>query len=412
MQHLLRHRLERATALLALVALAATGCGGGGSAPDRTGSTTVLVPGDGTGQTPAPPLPVASQLRRTLGSLTTGRYAHTATLLVNGQVLVAGGTVAGTTLSDRAELYAPSTDGFTATTGRMVVARSGHSATRLLDGRVLLVGGWVESPVGLLSTLASAEIYDPVTRTFREVGPLTSPRVDHAAALLADGRVLVTGGSVLQGSFLADLDDAEVFDPVSETFDALPARMAHTHATHALLNVGFGRFLVAGGSDADFRCEVFDSATERFTALAAPVGDGPRYNACAATFASGGSALCGGSDTLSVLYITPGGLTAVNSGSPLTFGRAFASATRISDGVLLVVGGVDFSNNGLLLASCDLVMETTGASSRTFATSLRFPTGMAAHTATRLLDGRVLYCGGLGTDAQQSGLRNAYVFSP
>lgn len=407
-----RQRLGRATALLVVGALVATGCGGGGAGPDRTGSTTVLVPGDGTGQVGAPPLPAATQLRSTLSSLTTGRYAHTATLLSSGQVLVAGGTVAGTTLSDRAELYAPATNGFTATTGRMIVARSGHTATRLLDGRVLLAGGWIESPVGLLSTLASAEIYDPVSRTFRAVGPLTRPRVDHAAARLPDGRVLVTGGSVLQGSFLADLDDAEVFDPVTETFSALPALMAHTHATHALLDVGLGRFLVAGGSDADFRCEVFNSLTGTFSALSAIAGDGPRYNACAATFASGGAALGGGSDTLSVLYVLPGGVAAGNSGSPFTVGRAFATSTRISDTVLMVVGGVDFTNNGLLLASCDLVMETTGSSTRTFATSLRFPTGMAAHSATRLLDGRVLYCGGLGIDAQQSGLRNAYIFTP
>jgi hypothetical protein len=167
-----------------------------------------------------------------------------------------------------------------------------------------------------------------------------------------------------------------------------------------------------GAATSNLRCEVFDVLTGRFTALPAAAGDGPRYNACAATFASGGASLGGGSDTLSVLYATPGGLTAVNSGSPFTVGRAFATSTRISDTVLMVVGGVDFTNSGLLLASCDLIMETTGTSSRTFATTLRFPTGMAAHSATRLLDGRVLYCGGLGTDAQQSGLRNAYVFTP
>jgi hypothetical protein len=406
------HAIRRVLPLLAVLVLVA-GCGGGGGGASSPGTVIVTVPGPGPGASNPPPLPTTSQLRRTTGSLATGRYGHSATLLLSGHVLVAGGVVAGTSLTDRAETFSPLTGLFTATVGRAVVARSNHTATRLKDGRVLLTGGWFEAALGILATLGRAEIFDPTTGTFSEVGPMIKPRVDHAAALLPDGRVLLTGGSQRQGDLLVDLDDAEVFDPGTGQFSPLAARMQHTHATHALLDVGYGRLLVAGGSDTDLRCEFFDVVTQTFTALPAPAADGVRFNPCAATFASGGAVIAGGSGTGSVLYARPGAQALSNAGSPLSTGRAFATATRIADNVLLVVGGVDFSNGDRIEASCDLIVEVSGATgAATYATTMRFPTGMAAHTATRLQDGRVLFCGGLAGDAQQSGFTAAYLYAP
>lgn len=401
-------RLLPAVALLAGL----TGCGGGGDAP-TTGTVVVTVPGPGPGAFDPPPLPTTTQLRRTTAEMAVGRYGHTATLLSSGVVLIAGGVVAGTNLTDRAEIYQPVGGTFQETAGRMVVERSNHTATRLKDGRVLLAGGWLEAAVGMLATLARAEVYDPATQTFTEVGAMVRPRVDHAAALLPDGRVLVTGGSQRQGSLLVDWDDAEVFDPTTGTFAALSAHMQHTHATHALLDVGYGRLLVAGGSDTDLRCEYFDLTTQTFTALPVPAADGIRFNPCAATFTSGGAVVAGGSGTSAVLYARPGASGISNAGSPLSKGRAFATATRISDKVVLVVGGVDFSNGSTIEASCDLLVEASGGSSAaTYGTTMRFPTGMAAHTATRLGNGTVLFTGGLAGDAQQSGFTAAYIFTP
>lgn len=399
----------RALALLAALPLAA--CGGGGG-PQGPGTVVRTAPPGGGGPPPPPPLPAPSQLRTAFGVLTTGRYGHTATLLVEGAVLVAGGTVQGTLLTDRVELFEPTTENFAELSARLVLARTNHTATRLADGRVLLCGGWTEPITGQLAATARCELYDPVTRTFAETGALTRARTDHAAIRLADGRVLVTGGSALEGAFLRDLDDAELYDPATGRFAALAQRMVHSRATHALLDVGAGRFLLAGGSDVDLRMELFAPATGTFTALPALPGDGTRFNACAATFASGAAIVAGGSEQAGVLYVAPGGTSAMSTGSPLSTPRAFATATRVADGSILVAGGVDFVDSGRLLSTLDLIVEGGTSGARTYATSLRFDVGMAGHSATRLGSGRVLFCGGLGADAQQTGLNVAYVYLP
>lgn len=389
-------------------------CGGGGAGGTGAGGFVLDGPpvGGGGGGT-APTLPLSSQVRRTTSELATGRYAHSATRLLDGRVLVAGGTVQGTTLAGTAELFTPALDGFTPVSAPLRAPRSNHAAVLLRDGRVLLSGGWAEALVGVLQASDRAEIFDPVAGTFTEVGRMRQARVDHAAALLPDGRVLITGGSVLNGTFLADLASAELFDPATGAFTLHPTGMVHTHATHACLSVGAGRFVVAGGSDADLRAEVYDAATNSFSALSEAPGDAPRYNACAATFATGGLVL-GGGDTLgSVVYVQPGGLGALGTGSALSRPRTYATATRIASDQVLVVGGVDFSaQNGLLLSSADLIVEGGVAGASTYATELRFPSPLAAHTATVLLGGRVLFCGGLTGDDQQSGRSDAYLFTP
>src|SRR5215469_16719335 len=107
---------------------------------------------------------------------------------------------------------------FTAT-GNMITAQSGHTATLLLSGKVLIAGGVTNSlAIGLNSVgpqqtvLASAEIYDPSTGMFTATGSMTTVRTSHSATLFPDGRVLIAGGS-------GDLS-AEIYDPSSGTFTA------------------------------------------------------------------------------------------------------------------------------------------------------------------------------------------------
>ena len=122
-------------------------------------------------------------------SLKTARFQHTATLVANGQVLVTGGSTAGTlgiTL-DSAELYNPVADTWTPA-ANMKTARSQHTATFLADGRVLVVGGYKDV------ALASAELYDPAANTWTPAANMKTDRSAHTATLLADGRVLVVGG--------------------------------------------------------------------------------------------------------------------------------------------------------------------------------------------------------------------------
>src|SRR5262249_51566897 len=115
---------------------------------------------------------------RATGDLVTARWNHTATLLPNGQVLVAGGGLAS------AELYDPETRVWAAP-GSMVAARCYLTATSLLNGEVVVAGGGV---------LASAELYDPASGSWTATGSMATGRSYHTATLLPNGQVLVAGG--------------------------------------------------------------------------------------------------------------------------------------------------------------------------------------------------------------------------
>ena len=100
-------------------------------------------------------------------------------------------------------------------TGKMAVARSFHTATLLPDGRVLIAGGRTNGPQDYQGVVtASAELYDPATGTFAPTGSMTFPRVWHSAALLPDGKVLVVG----RDSAAGDDRTAELYDPATGRF--------------------------------------------------------------------------------------------------------------------------------------------------------------------------------------------------
>lgn len=355
-------------------------------------------------------LPRLTQLQQTFGNLVTGRQDHRATLLADGRVLVTGGFTQGAAVTDRAELYNPATRTFAEVGARMVSERASHTATLLEDGRVLLCGGWFEPTLGTVLVTQTAELYSPATGGFTPVGNMTKPRTAHAALRLPDGRVLVTGGSRLDGTFLTDFDDAEVFDPDTLAFTEHPERLLHTRSSHGMVDTGLARFVLAGGSDLDLRTSWYDTARDRFVDMGTAFGDSVRFGPAVAAFQSGAVAVAGGDDSGTVLHVDA--LTGVlrNTGSGLNGARSYATASPIAPDRMLVAGGIDFSRGSFLEASCDLIVEGGVGGSVTYGTEVRFPHGMAWHSATVLVSGDVLFCGGLSADGTQPNHTEAFLF--
>src|SRR6266404_121211 len=169
-------------------------------------------------------------------SLSVARKGHTATLLTDGRVLIAGGENA-TGLVIQAAIFDPSAGTFSVT-GNLNNSRADHSATRLADGRVLIAGG--RSDLGALNT---TEIFDPTSGTFTGGPNLNDARSGQSATVLGDGRIVLAGGDA-SGS-------VEIYDPQANAFTSLSANMSAPRAQHGAALLNDGRILFAGGAAPD-----------------------------------------------------------------------------------------------------------------------------------------------------------------
>lgn len=179
------------------------------------------------------------------------RAGHTATVLADGRVLVIGGQdstcLFGCPLQvwQTAELYDPATGTFQPT-GAMAQRRFNHTATLLPDGRVLVAGGTTpDLPATDVSSLV--EIYDPATGQFQAVGQLLRPRSQHTATLLGDGTVLLAGGLTAGEGTLASAT-VEAFNPATR-LSRLTLSGVTTRYRHAAVRLAAGQVLVVGGSE-------------------------------------------------------------------------------------------------------------------------------------------------------------------
>ena len=379
------------------------------------------------------------------GSMSTTRWAHTATLLPSGKVLVAGGIdAAGLSLAS-AELYDPSTGQWT-TTGAMATPRGFQRAILLPDGKVLVAGGqtayctqtataelydpvsgtWASTgslndargqPLAVLITasplasmvliaggdsdcnggpaIASAELYDPNTGTWSRTSSMSTARDFAGTAtlpVLPDGSVLAVGGGTCCPYHW--INSAESFDPVTQSWT--PAAPKTTKAQGDAVLMQNGVVLVAGGlhgsqptSVTVAAAELFDPSTDTWTPTSSMSVERDQHSltllangqALAAGGYSGGWSLGCTDQTSAELYDSNVG-TWFATGN-MTVARLLATATLLPNGQVLVTGGHDCE--GHILSSAELYtpppVATLSTTSLTFGAQL-VNTRSAAQNAT------------------------------
>ena len=290
------------------------------------------------------------------GSMAAPRYAHTATLLQNGNVLVVGGfgdtsdcQGVGAQAQNTAELYNPGAGSFSMT-GNMSIPRGGHTATLLTNGKVLIAGGGDQGVGGKGS--ATAELYDPSTGAFTQTGSMAVARFRHTATLLKDGRVLIVGGVPLDSSI--PTSTAELYDPATGIFTTTTGGMTTAREEHAATLLNDGTVLITGGES-----PVMGSSDLQLTATAEVYNPSPGLfvptgsmtearDLHTATLLMDGTVLIAGggnsSATAELYDLTPNSFTKTGG---MEFGRAGHTATAMSlpDGIfcVLVVGGGSFN---------------------------------------------------------------------
>ena len=178
----------------------------------------------------------------TTGSLNTSRINHTTTLLPDGKVLVAGGLNNYVTVIplSSVELYDPST-GIWTVTNSLNLARNGHTATLLPNGQILVAGG------ANINTLTSAELYNPGNGTWTTISSMNTPRGKHTATLLPGGNVLIAGGNNPTPTTAVPLSSAEIYDPVSNAW-TITNSLNTARFDHRAALLPNGQVLIAGGA--------------------------------------------------------------------------------------------------------------------------------------------------------------------
>ncbi|MGA2631416.1 MAG: kelch repeat-containing protein, partial [Terriglobia bacterium] len=237
-------------------------------------------------------------------------------------------------------LPAPSSGTWAPTPGVLAEARSGAAAAMLSDGRVLVTGG--DGAAG--AALSSAEVFS-LDGAFTPVAPMSFARSKHVAVALKDGRVLVAGGVGIDGSAS---NSAEIYDPSSNVWQAAGAMLeARSGATATLLSDG--RVLVAGGASGSVvspTLEVFDPVSDSF--VPGGVMSSPRQDHAAARLADDRILLIGGSTGDAVLgssELWDSASGQIVAGPAMSVPRQGLSATTLIDGTVLLAGGNDGTND-------------------------------------------------------------------
>jgi hypothetical protein len=310
------------------------------------------------------------------------RSGHSATLLRDGRVLIAGGMRRNQDFYRSAEIFDPARNKFEST-GSMTEVRVSHIAVLLKSGKVLIAGGWIG-----METTASAELYDPATRKFTRITSMTSRRARPTATLLDNGDVLIAGGQDRDG-FNNSLSSAEIFHASTMTFARIVS-MHEPRIAHTATLLRDGRVLIAGGrgSSVTARAEIFDPKTNSFSETGSLAT--ARYKATAAQMADGRVLIAGGSDERD----WKGTLSSAEVFDPRT-GKFSATAAMGNARFKLPDEAVRLANGEVLIAGGSREVEIYRPESGTFKT---VPGTLSDNwhymSETMLKDGSVLLAGG------------------
>jgi len=357
------------------------------------------------GVTPPPPPPTTTGKITLVGSMNVGRSSHTSTLLSDNTVLMTGGFVSTNAVANSAETYDGTRLVFSYVSANMGFSRAFHTATLLNSGKVLVLGG--VSGAALAET-NSAELYNPTTRRFEPVSPgMLHPRAFHTATLLSDGRVLILGGTVPINSGVFSSKTAEVFDPLTGKFLALP-EMATYRAAHTATVLDTGVVLILGGNSTDLTIETFNGTENKFTTSSQTLFRARRGHTATLLTSTGNVVVNGGGSRTAGLWVARDGLYKWTSGVPIEE-RKDHTATETASGRLLFTGGSRFEGSLLLFSQTTEYYDRFSGAFISASPVLEYPA--TRHRATRLQSGNILITGGSNTDPTQPELKTAYIYS-
>jgi Galactose oxidase, central domain/Kelch motif len=324
------------------------------------------------------------------------RSGHSATLLPNGKVLIAGGMRRNHDFYKSAEIYDPATGKFQPT-GDMNLARVGQAAVLLRSGKVLIAGGWANGATD------SAELYDPGTGKFSQIGKMTSLRGRPSATLLDNGDVLIAGGADHDSS--GGIASAELFHTDTLKFEAIGS-MHYARIAHTATLLRDGRVLIAGGRGEAVNnfAELYDPKTRRFVLTGNLLT--ARYKHTAGLLPDGRVLLAGGSDERD----WNGTLSSAEIYDPHT-GRFTAAGSLNDDRFKLPDESALVGSNELLIAGGSKEVEVYDARTGKFLVVCGQLSGpWHFMSETRLNDGSVLLAGGYANNDKATA--DAWIYRP
>jgi len=342
------------------------------------------------------------------------RTLHTSTRLLDGKVLIIGGSQAADQHLTSTEIFDPETE-LINFAGELHTPRHDHSATLLNDGRVLVVGGYNYSS----GWLGDAEVYDPYTDNWTVISPNYSHGVNHTATLMKDGRVLVVGGCI--GGGLCT-NTVEIFFPATDTWLEVQPLMLDRSSHNAVL-LENGNVLIVGGSsivDAsnDSQAWLYEPGTNQWKP--AGVLSQPRIFAQAVLLHDGRVLVTGGGYNNTLHVFEPLASTEVydpvtnfwSSEAKLEEARLFFSMVILSDGRILVVGGARDPDNSWTEQSFVSEIEMYDPAYDNWRIVEELDDPVAHPTAFQLLDGRVWVTGGQSGYANGAYHKQTWLLTP